>query len=84
MLLNQLGSERRAKVAAHETNGELLPLAAYGGGHGNSEGRRSTWPAASPTRPATHVDGGEPYVGSRELRDNGELSTGVGELRPWG
>ncbi|KAG2615808.1 hypothetical protein PVAP13_3NG043056 [Panicum virgatum] len=48
MLLNQVGGERRAKVAAHETNGELLPLAAYDGGHGNSEGRRSTWPAASP------------------------------------
>ena len=39
---------------------------------------------ASPARPATHVDGGEPRVGSRELRDNGELSTGVGELWPWG
>ena len=37
-----------AKVAADETNGELLPAAACEGGHGNSEGRRSTWPAASP------------------------------------
>ena len=28
MFLDQAGSERRAKAAAHETNGELLPAVA--------------------------------------------------------
>ena len=79
MLLDQAGSERHAKVAAHKTNNELL-LAAIGtpragGTHGRQQaqhGRRRMWTAVNPP------------VGSRELRDNGELPAGVGELRSWG
>ena len=49
MLLNQVGGERRAKVAAHETNGELPPAA---GG--------IRWRPWELRGPAEHMAGGEP------------------------